>query len=102
MDLLFEIFEKLKWEYELSRVVSISLGAGIEIRIYSEDKLIVLEKDEDVNAQELAYLKAAKKLIQWVKLDEIHASRSARKETQWVDILKEQLGITDDEYNSEQ
>lgn len=102
MDLLFEIFEKLKWEYELSRVVNISLGAGIEIRIYSEDKLIVLEKDEDVNAQELAYLKTAKKLIQWVKLDEIHASRSARKETQWVDILKEQLGITDDEYNSEQ
>lgn len=102
MDLLFEIFEKLKWEYELSRVVNISLGAGIEIRIYSEDKLIVLEKDEDVNAQELAYLKATKKLIQWVKLDEIHASRSARKETQWVDILKEQLGITDDEHNSEQ
>lgn len=102
MDLLFEIFEKLKWEYELSRVVSISLGAGIEIRIYSEDKLIVLEKDEDVNAQELAYLKAVKKLIQWVKLDEIHASRSARKETQWVDMLKEQLGITDDEHNSEQ
>lgn len=102
MDLLFEIFEKLKWEYELSRVVSISLGAGIEIKIYSEDKLIVLEKDEDVNAQDLVYLKAAKKLIQWVKLHEIHASRSARKETQWMDKLKEQLGITDDEHNSEQ
>lgn len=100
MDLFFEIYGFLREEgYLLARVFRCS-DNGAEMRIYCDDKLIVFVKHEDYKMTEYVYLMSTKHLIQWALRNEYHASGSARKESQWITKLKEQLGAEDDEHNS--
>ena len=89
MDLFFDIFLYLKNDFYLSRVTKISLDQGVEIRIYSGKDCVVRVHHEDIEP-EMAYLMAAKHLVEWAKRNENHASSPA--ELSWLDKLKEKLG----------
>ena len=95
MDLFFDVWLMLKNEFWLSRIFKISSEKGIDFRIYSGDDLIVVVKEETLDV-EYAYLIAASHLIKWVQRNEGHAKSSTRKESQWVEKLKEQLGTADE------
>lgn len=90
MDLFFEIWLNLKNDYYLTRWVKIALDHGTEIRIYSDDELIIREHFEEVEP-EYCYLIAALHLAQWAQRNDCHASRTT-KEKSWLDKLKEKLG----------
>lgn len=100
MDLFFEVYDFLKADYDLSRWVRFKEG-DISIKIYSANKRIVSVVMDHQDA-ELCYLYAAKHLIEYAnRNDEIHAKSSTGKESQWVDTLKEQLGIEDEVDNAD-
>lgn len=97
MDLFFDVWENLKNEFYLWRVVKISLAKGISIKIYSGDDLAVIVQQEDLDT-EYAYLVAAQHLVDWAIRNEDHASSSTRKgdSDKWMKKLKEQLGVVDE------
>lgn len=90
MDLFFDVWSELKWDYELTRWVKLTI-AGIEFRIYSEGKLIVLLKSDNLEDRDYVYLLAARDLVNWTIRNYDHASRSARKELTWTEKLNELL-----------
>ena len=93
MDLFFEVYRELKYDFVLTRWVKLSLKSGIEFRIYSDGKLIVFEKSEDIEEREYVYLLAARSLIRWAIRNYDHASSSTREENKWVTKLSEQLSV---------
>lgn len=66
MDVFFDVWDWSKKRYALSRIVKIDLEE-CSIRVYHEDRLIVIAKGEadDVDS---VYLDAALKLDSWAKL----------------------------------
>lgn len=92
MDLFFEVWNELKWDYELTRWVKLTL-AGIEFRIYSEGKLIVLQKGDNLEGRDYVYLLAARDLVNWTLRNYDHASSSTRKEFTWTEKLNELLSV---------
>lgn len=99
MDLFFEIFAKFKYDFWLWRIVRIS-EEGIEIKVYSDEDLIVVVKGEAVQ-REWAYLMAAKSLCEWLERNYDHAKSSTRRGvSSWTDKLKEQLGVEDEVNNA--
>lgn len=89
MDLFFNVWLNLKLDFWLSRWVRIDLYE-IVIRIYSGDDLIVIVKMES-DQVELAYLMAAKNLIDWAKRNYNHAKSATNNEVSWTDRLKQLL-----------
>lgn len=97
MDLFFEIWRELKFDYILSRVVRSSLWEGISIKIYSKENLIVAVQQETLD-YEYAYLIAARDLIEWARRNENHAESSTLEgESRWLEKLKEKLGLQGEE-----
>lgn len=97
MDLFLEIFGEFKDDFWLWRIVRIALDKGVEIKIYSDEDLIVIQKAE-LDQVEWAYLMAAKSLVEWLERNYDHASSSTRKgdSHRWMEKLKEQLGLMDE------
>lgn len=91
MDIFFEVWLNLKNDYYLTRWVKIALDHGIEIRIYSDDELIIREHFEEVSELDYCYLIAALHLVQWAQRTDFHASRTTKNKS-WLDKLKEKLG----------
>ncbi len=80
MNEFFRVWKMAKIKYILSRVCKKSIYDGFSMKIYHEDRLIVHAHSE--NEQEM-YLDAATSLLGFLKIHEnIHASRSARKENE--------------------
>lgn len=97
MDLFFEIWRELKFDFILSRVVISSLWDGILIKIYSKDNLIVVVQQENLD-YEYAYLIAARDLIEWARINENHAESSTKEEEfSWSEKLREKLGLLGEE-----
>lgn len=100
MDIFFEIFAKFKYDFWLWRIVRIS-EEEIEIKIYSDEDLIVNVKAEAIQ-REWAYLMAAKFLCEWLERNLGHAKSSTRRgDSNWTEKLKEQLGIADEVDNAD-
>lgn len=100
MDLFFEVWKELKFDYLLWRVVKCSIYKGISIKIYSKDSLIVSVSEENLD-YEYAYLIAARDLIQWARRSEDHAKSSTNQgDFKWLEKLKEQLGGQDEVDNA--
>ena len=98
MDLFFEVWRELKYDFLLSRVVKSSLWEGITIKIYSADGLAVSVQQDDLD-YEYAYLIAARDLIAWARRNEDHAKSSTiEDENKWMEKLKAQLGLQGEEY----
>ena len=97
MDLFLEIFREFKDDFWLWRIVRIALEKGIEIKVYSDEDLIVIQKAE-LDQVEWAYLMAAKSLVEWLERNYDHASSSTRKgdSHKWMKKLKKQLGLMDE------
>lgn len=77
------------------------MAKGIEIKIFSDDDLIIIEKGE-LGEEELVYLRTAKNLIEWAKRNEIHAKGPTRKGADfWLKKLNQKLDIADTAANSE-
>lgn len=100
MDLFFDVYSEIKYDFALSRWVRIS-EKGIDFRIYSEDKLIVIVKSEEPEEREYVYLLACRDLIKWALRNYDHASRSTKEENKWITKLNEILseGEEDEEHN---
>lgn len=81
MNEFFRVWKVAKSKYHLSRIVKMSVYNGFSMKIYHEDRLIVSVKTD--TKQEM-YLEAAISLLGFLKIHEhiIHASRSARKESE--------------------
>lgn len=97
MDLFFEIFENLKYDYYLWRLVRISLDKGISIRIFSDKDLIVYYQAENLDV-EYAYLMAALYLVRWARRNEIHAKSSTTRKGAsegWLQKLTNMLDFAD-------
>ena len=93
MDLFFEVWNELKFDFWLWRVVKSSLWDGITIKIYSGSSLAVSVQQDDLD-YECAYLIAARDLIEWARRNEDHATSSTREsEDRWMEKLKAQLGL---------
>lgn len=97
MDLFFEIWRELKYDYLLTRVVKSSLWNGITIKIYSGESLAVSVQQDDLD-YEYAYLIAARDLIEWARRNEDHAESSTEEGLKWSEKLKAQLGLQGEEY----
>jgi len=97
MDLFFEIWKELKFDFILWRTVKSSLWEGITIKIYSAESLIVSVQQENLD-YEYAYLIAARDLIAWARRNEDHAKSSTQgDENKWMEKLKAQLGLSGEE-----
>lgn len=96
MGLFFEVYLFLKNDFWLWRIVKMSIAKGIEIKIFSDNDLIVIEKGE-LNQVEITYLLAARHLIEWALRNENHAKSSTRKgaKKDWINELKEKLDVAD-------
>ena len=96
MDLFFDVWLELKNTYWLTRTVSITMDQGVVIKIYSGDDLIVIIKEESQRV-EMAYLLAAKALVNWAKRNEYHAKSATKAEGSWLDKLKKLLPEEEEE-----
>lgn len=66
MDAFFEVFDKAKEAYMLSRIVKIDMEE-CSIRVYCDDRLIILANGDTAD-RDSVYLDAALKLESWTKL----------------------------------
>lgn len=66
MDAFFEVFDKSKEAYMLSRIVKIDMEE-CSIRVYCDDRLIILANGDTAD-RDSVYLDAALKLESWMKL----------------------------------
>ena len=66
MDAFFEVFDKTKEAYMLSRIVKIDMEE-CSIRVYCDDRLIIFAKGDTAD-RDSVYLDAALKLESWTKL----------------------------------
>ena len=98
MDLFFEVWRELKFDFLLWRIVKSSLWDGITIKIYSGNSLAVSVQQDDLD-YEYAYLIAARDLIEWARRNEDHAKSSTIGENKWMEKLKAQLGLQGEDEN---